>query len=109
MAWASCSSCAACASYAAVAMIRRPSTLPLSARGRLPIRLGGRHLRRGRDCAVFLLGIIEPRRERLLAHDPDRDRHERMVATAQLGALAVVHTFARCLEPGLVKTAGNRI
>src|SRR5262245_66496901 len=103
MACASCSSCAACASYAAVAMIRGPSTLPLSARGCWPVRLGGRHLRRGRDCAVFLLGILEPSRERLLAHDPDGDRHEGMVATAQFGALAVVDALTRCLEPGFVE------
>src|ERR1700730_6111785 len=65
-----------------------------------------RHHRRavGR-CRVFLLGFLDPGIERLFAHHAHGDRHEGVVAAAQLGALAVEHPLDGGLEPGLVEAS----
>ncbi len=68
--------------------------------------MGGRH---GVVAGVFLLRILDPGGESLLAHHPHRDRHEGVILAAQLRALAVIDALVRGLEPGLVDAARDRV
>src|SRR5712691_4039157 len=98
-------------------MTRIPRICPCPARRHIPPvgvtrpsvarrEIGGRgHFVAG----VFLLRLFHPRRERLLAYDPDRNRHEGVILPAQFGALSVIDTSARRLEPSLVDAAGNGV
>src|SRR6516225_9433312 len=96
-----CSSWPSCAT--AVSIVRSPLPCPLATSAVL--LSGRRQPGPGRKCSKFLLGVRQPRVEFLLAHHLDHYRHEGVVATAQLRALAVVDAFARRLEPGLVEPA----
>src|SRR5208282_2094459 len=60
---------------------------------------------------IFCLLSLEPGGKILLALDLDDDRHEAMIAPAQLRALAAIDADLRAgnLEPGLVDKAGDRI
>src|SRR6516165_9356537 len=58
---------------------------------------------------VFLLRLLDPGGEGLLAHHADRDRHEGVILAAQLRALAVIDSLPGCLEPGLVDAPWNGV
>src|ERR1700676_3366519 len=58
---------------------------------------------------VFLLGLFKPGIELVFAHDPDRDRHERVVLAAKFRTLPVIDPFPRGLEPGLVQPSRNGV
>src|SRR4029453_14117850 len=90
----------------------RHSRLPLSlvclsnrsSRGRCSLILALAHFAGlGARCARGL-GLGEPIVELLLRHNTHRDRHEGVVASAELRALAVVPALALGPEPGGLQT-----
>src|SRR6185312_3412173 len=75
----------------ALSRIASPRSLGRVGDGRRAAIVGG----------VFLLGLLDPGGVLLLAHHVHGDRHESVVAAAELRALAVIDAFALGLEPGL--------
>lgn len=57
----------------------------------------------------LFLRAIEPRLVVGLAQDVELDRHIRMADPADVGALAVEHTFAVSFEPGLVEPSRDGV
>src|SRR5579862_411653 len=68
------------------------------------------HARRRAGLAgELLLRLRRPGGEIGIVHHPDRDRHERMVLAAQLGALAVEYSGRGRLEPRVIDAARHGI
>src|SRR5215475_8504670 len=78
----------------------------------VPLAAGRRRSRGGCGCLLLLLGLIlQPRREVFLRAGVDDDRHEAVIASAELSALTAVETdlVGVDVEPGFVDESGDAV